>query len=127
MRYEDLVERKQALALAVLHELGLRPSGRRRASVTGVLPAEEELADEDAVVAKWNDHPSLNDVFATDAHQGANAHLASKRVRDEKGRLLSEGPLYFPAAEVADLVRFMQLHEVLGVTDPYCQLPKTVC
>ena len=126
LRYEDLVERKQALALAVLHELGLRPSGRRRASVTGELPADEDLADEDAVVAKWNDHPSLNDVFTTDAHQGANAHLASKRARDEKGRLLSEGPLYFPASEVADLVRFMQLHEVLGVTDPYCQLAKTV-
>ena len=63
----------------------------------------------------------------TNPAQGGNAFLAGKRARDKEGRLLSnEGPLYFPAAEVADLVRFMQLHEVLGVTDPYCQLPKTV-
>lgn len=119
MRYEDLVERKQALALAVLQELGLRPT----AAAAAPSAAGDELPDEDAVVAQG----AVEAAFATDAHQGGNAFLAGKRARDKEGRLLSnDGPLYFPAAEVADLVRFMQLHEVLGVTDPYCQLPKTV-
>ena len=81
------------------------------------------MPDEDAVVPQPK---SVAAAFATDAHQGGNAHLAGKRARDEQGRLLSSDPIYFPVAEVGDLVRFMQLHEVLGVTDPYCQLPKTM-
>ena len=97
MRYEDLVERKQALALAVLQELGLRPP----AAAAAPSAASDELPDEDAVVAQG----AVAAAFATDAHQGGNAFLAGKRARDKEGRLLSnEGPLYFPAAEVADLV-----------------------
>ena len=71
----------------------------------------------------------MDEAFATQAHQGGNAHLAGRRgskARGADGRLLPAEPLYFPPEDVPELRRFMALHDFLGTVDPYGELPKTL-
>ena len=142
LRYEDLVERKQALAQQLLRELGLQQLGPAAASATASATASaigDDEPDEDAVVPLKQLEKARSDsgetrqrvaeAFATQAHQGGNAHLAGRRIskaRGVDGRLLSTEPLYFPPEEVPELRRFMALHDFLGTADPYCELPKTL-
>ena len=140
LRYEDLVERKQALAQQLLWELGLQqltPAAAAAAAATASAIGDDE-PDEDAVVPSQQLEKARRDsgavrqrveeAFATQAHQGGNAHLAGRRItaRGADGRLLSSEPLYFPPEEVPELRRFMALHDFLGPADPYCELSKTL-
>lgn len=146
LRYEDLVERKQALAQQMLHALGLQgpgPDGVTAAATTGRGGAAATMADdppdEDAVVPSKQlqkarresraERQRVDEAFATQAHQGGNAQLAGRRGRKARGadgRLLPAEPLYFPPEEVPELRRFMALHDFLGTVDPYGELPKTL-
>jgi hypothetical protein len=142
LRYEDLVERKQALAQQMLHELGLQqlgPAAAAAATSAATSAIGDDEPDEDAVVpseqlekARRDSSAArqrlLDEAFTTQAHQGGNAHLAGRRIqaRGADGRLLQTEPLYFPPEEVPDMRRFMALHDFLGTADPYCELPKTL-
>ena len=142
LRYEDLVERKQALAQQMLHELGLQqlgPAAAAAATSAATSAIDDDEPDEDAVVpseqlekARRDSSAArqrlLDEAFTTQAHQGGNAHLAGRRIqaRGADGRLLQTEPLYFPPEEVPDMRRFMALHDFLGTADPYCELPKTL-
>ena len=143
LRYEDLVERKQALAQQLLLELGLQQLTPATAAAAAAAAATasaigDDEPDEDAVVPSQQLEKARRDsgavrqrveeAFATQAHQGGNAHLAGRRItaRGADGRLLSTEPLYFPPEEVPELRRFMALYDFLGPADPYCELSKTL-
>ena len=131
------------LAQQLLRELGLQQLGPASAATAAAASATasaigDDEPDEDAVVplkqlekARRDSGAAqqrVDEAFATQAHQGGNAHLAGRRMkaRGADGRLLSAEPLYFTPEEMPELRRFMALHDFLGAADPYYELPKTL-